>query len=119
MATITTMAVVIAVFVVAASDTMAGEPVRFAEIEGTYISSLDGGCLLELQKDGSFLLMCASRPLRRGQAVRFGKGFAIIGGNSETEVQLPPAPPPGGTAADWPPSRRDPTKVPSSFGGMR
>jgi len=100
--------VLIAMVLVMAPGVRAADVVRFVDLEGTYVSTAHGGCLLALRKDGSFSLTCGSWQ-RNGRAIRSGRGFRVSGGGAASQ---PPAPDPPGTAGGWPPSLRDPTRGP-------
>jgi hypothetical protein len=111
-------AVVIAIVPLAAARARADEVVRFADLAGTYVSSVRGGCKLELGGAGNYSLACAPwQRVRKSQAMVLGDGWLVIFGGDgqaaevEARLSLPPDPPPSG-AAGWPPSLRDPTRGP-------
>ena len=101
----------VAMLLVVASGVCAADTLRFADLQGTYISALHGGCLLGLGKDGYFSLTCGERQVR-GRVAQIGGGFAVIGGGSGAEMPAHVALPPQGTAGAWPPSLSDPTRGP-------
>ncbi len=104
------LAVLLAILLVSRSTVCAADGVRFTELQGSYVSAVHGGCLLELRKDGSFSLTCGSWQ-RNGRAIPFGRGFSVSGGGNNAEG-LPPAPATPSTTGGWPPSLRDPTRGP-------
>jgi hypothetical protein len=96
-----------------ATDAVPTQTVDFAEIEGTYVSSILGGCELQVRRDSSVSLSCRELPLCRARAIPAGRGFAILCGSTADArgsivlaAQQPPNP------RDWPPANRDPTKGP-------
>src|SRR5512134_2316591 len=48
-----------------------------AVFEGVYLSSMQGGCALELHKDASFALTCLSQPHRKGRIQVLGNVMKI------------------------------------------
>jgi hypothetical protein len=113
-ATRRTSAVLIATFQLALPWVCAGETASFADLAGTYVSSVRGGCQLELDKGGYFSLTCAPwRRALKSRVMPLGDGrFVILGGEVRGDLQLPPDPPPARAGSGWPPSLRDPTKGP-------
>jgi len=87
--------------------------VNFAQLEGTYLSSILGGCELRLEKDASFMLSCRDRVGCRGRAMSIPPGFVVLCPDTAGRQSLvlraanEPAPP-----TEWPPPTRDPTKGP-------
>ena len=61
------------------SVSRSSDDVSLAILEGTYLSSMQGGCSLELHSDASFALMCLSQPLRRGHIQVRGDVLTIDG----------------------------------------
>jgi hypothetical protein len=113
------MFLVVALLVTTASAAAGGE-VHFDELKGTYLSSRDGGCSLELHGDGTYLLTCPSRQSRRGEALVMAGGFMISTGTaalgapaleSPGEFYIPPPAPPARNG-QWPPATQDPTSGP-------
>jgi hypothetical protein len=102
--------VLLGILLVELPPVCATEAVRFADLQGTYVSAVHGGCVLELRNDGSFSLTCGSWQ-RNGRAIPLARGFSIGGSGDTAEVLLPPPAAPG-RAGDWPPSLRDPTRGP-------
>jgi hypothetical protein len=92
--------------------TTSADGLRFADIEGDYISSIHGGCELQLRSDATFELSCGTLPACRGRAIDFGSSFGLLCGRpvdgiiQEQVPQLPPRSPEG------PPALRDPTRGP-------
>lgn len=84
---------------------------RFADVEGEYVSTIHGGCELRLRGDSTFLLTCQTLPACQGRAVAFDDSFGLVC-RRRPEVptvqqhQNPPTPP------GWPPAIRDPTQGP-------
>jgi hypothetical protein len=95
------------------SGAVASDAVSFPELAGTYLSSMRGGCELELKKDGSFALACLAQHVRKGQVHVVGKGFRI-NGSADASVavvrRLPPLPSSG--AEDSADPLVDPTSGP-------
>lgn len=90
----------------------ANEALFFEELEGTYQSTVRGGCVLTLQRDASFRLACGVESSRRGRA-EFVRGAVVIPGPRATQVysmplflRLPLGPP------DQPFTVQDPTVGP-------
>jgi len=113
-ATRTASAVFVALFQLALPWVRAAETASFADLAGTYVSSVRGGCQLELDKAGDFSLTCApwQRALK-SHAMPLGDGrFIIFGAEGRGGLVLPPDPPPPPAVSGWPPSVRDPTKGP-------
>jgi hypothetical protein len=99
---------------------VAGDTVNFIALEGTYISSILGGCELQLRRDASFVLSCRALPLCSGGAIRMGREFGILcGGTAGGGIRTVPRPQELPRASDWPPALRDPTKGPyvGNWGG--
>jgi hypothetical protein len=89
------------------------DPVNFAQLEGTYLSSILGGCELRLEKDASFMLSCRNRVGCRGRAMSIPPGFVVLCPDTAARLSFAlraanqRAPP-----TEWPPPTRDPTKGP-------
>ena len=99
-------------FIACASAGRASDTVRFADIAGRYLSSIRGGCELELRKDGSFILTCATQACS-GRCMRVGRGFGIgCGGGEDDASVFAPSVHQAPNPSDWPPKLRDPTKGP-------
>jgi hypothetical protein len=83
---------------------------RFADIEGDYLSTMHGGCELSLRGDSTFVLTCQALPVCQGRAVAFDDSFGLLcrarGVSTVQESQNPP------TSPGWPPAIRDPTQGP-------
>jgi hypothetical protein len=104
------------VILVAIGQAAAGDrSVRYAELEGAYVSSVNGGCTLELKRDASYSLRCGAR-VQMGHAIRFGEGIVVGGSDVAGDIELPPPSPPQG-GPSWPPSFRDPTRGPYVVAG--
>ena len=78
-------------FIVCASAGLASDTVRFADIAGRYLSSIRGGCELDLRKDGTFVLTCPAQ-VCSGRCMPVGRGFGVgCGGGEDDASVLPPA----------------------------
>ncbi len=64
------------------------DAVDFAQLEGTYLSSLLGGCQLQLDGDARFTLSCRGRPECRGHAMPMPTGFAIMCRNASQRQRV-------------------------------
>jgi hypothetical protein len=95
------------------SDGVPAAAVNFAELEGTYLSSILGGCELVLGKDAAFDLRCRAKRACRGRAMPVLDGFALIcdastvlaDGDVPVPVQTKPP-------RDREPPPKDPTRGP-------
>jgi len=95
------------------SQEIGADPVDFAQLEGTYVSSMLGGCQLQLDREEHFTLSCRGRPECRGRAMPMPSGFALMCRNASQRqsviwhASLQVDPP-----RESPPAIRDPTKGP-------
>jgi hypothetical protein len=95
---------------------VASDALRFADLAGTFVSSSDGGCLLELRKDSSYTLSCGSRAMGKGKAVPIEADFGIegiegafgIGPSRRLPTVIPIVPPAPGDPTRGPYVVRDP-----------
>jgi hypothetical protein len=90
----------IAVGCVAAHVVAAESAPRFTELKGSFVSSVQGGCRLKLERDGRYSLSCGSRPIQTGQAIPFGDGFSVR--FADRNEAGPPAAPLEGLPVPWP-----------------
>ena len=88
-----TAAAALAAALVVCPAGVASDSIRLADLAGTYVSSSDGGCLLELRKDGSYTLSCGSRPKLKGQTRLIEGGFGIGPSRLPTVIGMPPPAP--------------------------
>jgi hypothetical protein len=86
-----------------------GATVPFPELEGTYLSSMLGGCTLTLRSRGPAVIRCGSDPPLSAPAVPHGTGFGVLVPATRTARQAIPYPQPRSRAPAWPPSLEDPT----------
>jgi hypothetical protein len=101
---------VLSTFAIAPLATAGNENV-FSRVEGTYSSSVLGGCSLKLDRQGTFVMSCAHGALSE-KAVARGRRVGIHLPGSHTlppPVTAIPQPPAPSDKAPWPPSLEDPT----------
>jgi hypothetical protein len=111
-----TAATALAAALVVGPAAVARDALSFADLAGTYVSSSDGGCLLELRKDSSYTLSCGSRAMGKGKAVPIDADFGIegiqgafgIGPSRRSPTVIPIVPPAPGDPTRGPYVVRDP-----------
>ena len=87
------IATVLGISVILVATARAGDSLSFADLAGTYVSSLDGGCLLELRKDSTYMITCGKRPPRKGQTLFIDGGFSVGTGPIPEAIGMPPSAP--------------------------
>jgi hypothetical protein len=104
------VALVLSTIVIAPVATAEDQNV-FSRVEGTYSSSMLGGCSLKLDRQGNFVMSCAHAALS-DRAIARGQRIGIHPPGSHSAPAPPIAIPRPRTPSDrapWPPSLEDPT----------